>query len=115
MPLDNGALVKILTEPKNALIKQYQHLFSLEGAQLEFTDDSLTAFADRAMKRQTGARALRAVLEEMMLNLMYDLPDTDSAGVTYIVDRDAVESSCSLSQLATKQQKNESACGEILT
>ncbi|MFG0329335.1 MAG: ATP-dependent Clp protease ATP-binding subunit ClpX [Phycisphaerales bacterium] len=105
MPLDTSALVQILTEPKNALIKQYQHLFSLEGATLEFTDDALELLADRALKRDTGARALRAVMEEFMLELMYDLPEANSQGMTYIVDRDAVENRATLDQLTTKKQK----------
>ncbi len=105
MPLDFDALIQIMTEPKNALIKQYQHLFSLEGAQLEFTDDALRCFAERAMARQTGARALRAVLEEVMLDIMYELPDANSEGVTYIIDRQAVESRRHLNQLATRRKK----------
>ncbi|MCL4195988.1 MAG: ATP-dependent Clp protease ATP-binding subunit ClpX [Phycisphaerales bacterium] len=105
MPLDFEALIQIMTEPKNALIKQYQHLFSLEGAQLEFTDDALRCFAERAMARQTGARALRAVLEEVMLEIMYELPDAGAEGVTYVIDRQAVESRRRLSQLATRRKK----------
>lgn len=105
MPLDFEALIQIMTEPKNALIKQYQHLFSLEGAQLEFTDDALRCFAERAMARQTGARALRAVLEEVMLEVMYELPDAGAEGVTYVIDRQAVEGRCRLSQLATRRKK----------
>ena len=78
MTLDSTALVQILTEPKNALVKQYQHMFSLEGATLEFTQDALDLLADRAMKRDTGPRALRAVLDEFMINVMYELPESQS-------------------------------------
>ena len=72
--LDEEALVKILTEPKNALVKQYQKLFELDGVSLEFKDEALTAVAREAMRRKTGARGLRAILEDVMLNVMYDIP-----------------------------------------
>ena len=72
--LDRDALVKILVEPRNALVKQYQKFFELENVELEFTDDSLQAIADQAILRATGARGLRAILEEVLLNVMYDLP-----------------------------------------
>jgi len=99
MPLTREAMIQILTEPKNALIKQFQHLFTLENCKLEFTESALEALAERAMKRDTGARALRAVLDEVMLDMMYELPDRDNAGVTYILDADAIESKLSLSEL----------------
>jgi ATP-dependent Clp protease ATP-binding subunit ClpX len=70
------ALVRILTEPKNALIKQYKKLFELEGVKLKFTDEVLVAIAKDAIKRKSGARGLRAVLESAMLEIMYDLPST---------------------------------------
>jgi ATP-dependent Clp protease ATP-binding subunit ClpX len=72
--LDEGALVRILREPKNAIIKQYQRYFELEKVRLKFTDDAVAAVAREAMKRGTGARGLRAVLEEVMLEVMYELP-----------------------------------------
>ena len=72
--LDEPALVRILTEPKNALIKQYQKFFELEKVRLKFTDDALAAIAGEALKRGTGARGLRAMLEEVMLDVMYELP-----------------------------------------
>jgi len=75
--LDNEALVQILTEPRNALIKQYQKLFELDGVELEFTDDAITAIADKAMERGTGARGLRAIIEEVLLNVMYDVPSRE--------------------------------------
>ncbi|MDA1201942.1 MAG: ATP-dependent Clp protease ATP-binding subunit ClpX, partial [Planctomycetota bacterium] len=74
-PLDDVALVKVLTEPKNALVKQYQKLFELENCKLEFTDDGLLAIARRAMKKETGARGLRSIMEDVMLDIMFDLPD----------------------------------------
>ncbi len=73
--LDEAALVKILTEPKNALVKQYSTLFTMEGAQLEFEPDALTAIASQAIKRNTGARGLRSIMEGLLLGTMFDLPD----------------------------------------
>ncbi|MCO5385833.1 MAG: ATP-dependent Clp protease ATP-binding subunit ClpX [Desulfosporosinus sp.] len=72
--LDEAALVRILTEPKNALIKQYQKLMELDGVTLEFKDATLTSIASEAIRRNTGARGLRSILEDLMLNVMYDLP-----------------------------------------
>lgn len=72
--LDEEALVKILTEPKNALAKQYQKLFEMDGVALEFKDEALHAVAKEAVRRKTGARGLRAILEDIMLNVMYDIP-----------------------------------------
>jgi ATP-dependent Clp protease ATP-binding subunit ClpX len=72
--LDVAALVQILTEPRNALVKQYQKLFELDGVAPEFTDDAVAAIADKAMERGTGARGLRAIIEEVLLNVMYDVP-----------------------------------------
>lgn len=72
--LDEGALIRILTEPKNALIKQYQKLFEMDGAALEITEDALQVVAKEAIKRNTGARGLRAILEGIMLDVMYDIP-----------------------------------------
>lgn len=86
MPLTTEVLMNVLTEPKNALVRQYQHLFSIEGAKLTFTHTALQAIADKAIKRDTGARALRAVMEEMMIGLMYELPDMDNEGAEYVID-----------------------------
>jgi ATP-dependent Clp protease ATP-binding subunit ClpX len=74
------ALVQILTEPRNALIKQYQKLFELDGVELEFTDDAVEAIADKAMERGTGARGLRAIIEEVLLHVMYDVPSREDVG-----------------------------------
>jgi len=89
--LDRDALVRILTEPRNALIKQYRKLFRLDGVDLEFTLDAVEAIADLALLRRTGARALRAILEEVLLPVMYDVPGRDDIE-RVVVDRDAVES-----------------------
>jgi ATP-dependent Clp protease ATP-binding subunit ClpX len=75
--LDEGALKNILTEPKNALTKQYRKLFEMEDVDLKFTDDSLTAIAQKAIVRKTGARGLRAIMEEALMELMYDIPGMD--------------------------------------
>jgi ATP-dependent Clp protease ATP-binding subunit ClpX len=88
--LSTDAMMQVLTEPRNALVKQYQHLFALEDAKLTFTDGALRAVARRAAKRDTGARALRAVMEEMMLELLYELPEHDNRGVEYVIDENAV-------------------------
>ncbi|MGZ8190442.1 MAG: ATP-dependent Clp protease ATP-binding subunit ClpX [Methylococcaceae bacterium] len=76
--LDEHALIQILTEPKNALIKQYKHLFEMEGAELEFREDSLGAIARKSMERKTGARGLRTIVENVLLNTMYELPSADN-------------------------------------
>jgi ATP-dependent Clp protease ATP-binding subunit ClpX len=75
--LDEVALIEILTEPKNALIKQYKKFFEFDKVELDFTEDALEAVADQSMLRGTGARGLRAILEEVLLNVMYDLPSQD--------------------------------------
>jgi ATP-dependent Clp protease ATP-binding subunit ClpX len=75
--LDRDALIQILTEPRNALIKQYQRIFEIDGVRLEFSEDALEAIADLAILRETGARGLRAILEEVLLNTMYELPSRD--------------------------------------
>jgi ATP-dependent Clp protease ATP-binding subunit ClpX len=81
--LDEKALIQILTEPKNALVKQYQRLFKLEGVELEIREDALLAVAKRAMERKTGARGLRSILERCLLEVMFDLPSLD--GVKKVV------------------------------
>ena len=88
-PLNEAALVQVLKEPKNALVKQYQKLFGMESCTLEFTDEALGAIARRAMSRETGARGLRAIMEDVMLDLMFDLPE--HAGSTYVIDEPHVE------------------------
>ncbi|MCL2804242.1 MAG: ATP-dependent Clp protease ATP-binding subunit ClpX [Micrococcales bacterium] len=76
-PLDRDSLIQILTKPRNALVKQYQKMFELDGVTLEFTDDALESIADQAMKRGTGARGLRAIMEEVLQPLMFDVPSRD--------------------------------------
>ena len=72
--LDKEALIQILTEPKNALVRQYRRLFELDGVDLDFSDDAMEAIAEQAILRGTGARGLRAIMEEVLLSVMYDIP-----------------------------------------
>jgi ATP-dependent Clp protease ATP-binding subunit ClpX len=87
--LDEVALIEILTQPKNALIKQYQHLFEMEGAELEFREDSLSAIAKKAMERKTGARGLRTIVENVLLDTMYELPSVDNV-IKVVVDEGVI-------------------------
>ena len=87
--LEKDALVQILTEPRNALVRQYRKIFEFEDVELEFSDDALDAVAEEAIKRATGARGLRAILEEVLLDTMYDLPGRDDIA-RVVIDRDVV-------------------------
>ncbi|MDF2711110.1 MAG: ATP-dependent Clp protease ATP-binding subunit ClpX [Nonomuraea muscovyensis] len=88
-PLDRAALVRILTEPRNALTRQYQRLLELDGVELEFAEDAVGAIADQALLRRTGARAARAILEEVLLNVMYEVPSRDDVA-RVVITRDTV-------------------------
>jgi ATP-dependent Clp protease ATP-binding subunit ClpX len=105
-PLDVETLVMILTEPKNALVRQYQHFFSMENAELEFTTDALEMLASRAIERNTGARALRSVMEEVMLDLMYDLPDMQNNNTKYVMDAKAIEEQHSLEKIRVAHKES---------
>lgn len=87
--LDKSALIDILTKPKNALVKQYKRLFEMDGVQLEVEDSALEAIADKAIERKIGARGLRAIIEEIMLDVMYDIPSRDNIEKC-VVDKDTV-------------------------
>ena len=102
MPLTEEAMVNILTEPKNALMRQYQYLFQLEGAKLSFTSKALHAIARKALSRETGARGLRAVMEETMIDLMYELPDANARGSEFVIDEGNVYTRSKLSDLRVK-------------
>ena len=91
--LTEEALVKILSEPKNALVKQYQALFDLDGVKLEFTEDALKAIAHMAVERKTGARGLRSIMESIMMDVMYEIPSDSTIGICTIT-RDVVEGRC---------------------
>jgi ATP-dependent Clp protease ATP-binding subunit ClpX len=87
--LDESALVDILTQPKNALVKQYMKFFEFDGVELEFTDDAMRAISEQAIQRGTGARGLRAIMEEVLLNVMYELPSREDV-TKCLFDRDVV-------------------------
>jgi len=107
--LDENALIDILTRPKNALIRQYKKFFEMENASLEFTDDALHALARKALKRDTGARALRSIAEHLMVDLMYKLPE-EPKGARYVITRDIVEGKADLfTARKRKKAKKESA------
>jgi ATP-dependent Clp protease ATP-binding subunit ClpX len=103
-PLDVDTLISILTEPKNALVKQYQRFFRMENCELEFTRGALELIAERALKRDTGARALRAVCEEIMLDLMYRLPDQQHGG-KFVITEEVVEGRQKLFELKPERRK----------
>ena len=84
--LDEDALVKILKEPKNAIIKQYQKLLALDEVDLQFDDGALSAIARRAIQKKTGARALRSIIEELMLDIMFQIPKDDNIGRVTITE-----------------------------
>jgi ATP-dependent Clp protease ATP-binding subunit ClpX len=86
-PLDLDSLVRILTEPRNALVRQYQKFFELEGAELEFTPEALREVAGKAKSRDTGARGLRSIVEEVMTDIMFELPDIDPKGKFVVTDK----------------------------
>lgn len=102
-PLDEEGLVRVLTEPKNALVKQYQSLFKMEHCDLRFTDGALRAIASRAKRKDTGARGLRSIIEEVMLDIMYDLPEQE-AGSTFVITEDIVEGRDNLFQVQPKSK-----------
>ena len=87
--LDKAALIKILQEPKNALVKQYQHFLAMDNVELEFEPEALEAIAEEALKRSAGARGLRAIIESVMRNVMYDVPSRSDV-VKCIVTADAI-------------------------
>jgi ATP-dependent Clp protease ATP-binding subunit ClpX len=91
--LDEVALVSILTEPKNALVKQYQKLFSMEGVSLIFEDDAIPAVARLALERKTGARGLRSIMESVLLDVMYELP-SDKSVEEVVITKDVIEGKC---------------------
>ena len=82
--LDKKALVRILTEPKNSLVKQYQKIFNIDGVNLQFTDGALEAIAQRAIDRKTGARGLRSIMEETLTGLMFDIPSDETVEAVVI-------------------------------
>jgi ATP-dependent Clp protease ATP-binding subunit ClpX len=108
--LDEDALITILTEPKNALVKQYQRLFELEDAQLTFTDDALRAIAKRAIERKTGARGLRSIMEDILLDTMFDLPGMDTV-TEVVVNEEAVGADAAPLMIHDEGKKESASAG----
>jgi len=106
--LDEDALVQILTEPKNALVKQYKRLFDMENTELTFTDDALKAVAKKAIERKTGARGLRSILENLLLNTMYELPDLEGIEEVVVNDDTVQESKEPVYVFADKKKTSKS-------
>ncbi|MBK9219378.1 MAG: ATP-dependent Clp protease ATP-binding subunit ClpX [Uliginosibacterium sp.] len=102
--LEESALIQILTEPKNALVKQYQKLFSMEGVELEIRQDALAAIARRALKRKTGARGLRSILEAVLLDVMYELPSVENVSKV-VVDENTIDAGAQPLMIYTEQAK----------
>ena len=107
-PLDEEGLVRVLTEPKNALTKQYESLFAMEKSELQFTEDALRGIARRAMSKGTGARGLRSIIEEVMLDIMFDLPEQKDGG-TYVLSGDVVSGEKDLFGKDQAKRRNKSA------
>jgi ATP-dependent Clp protease ATP-binding subunit ClpX len=106
--LDRQALIDILTKPKNALIKQYKKFFEFDGVELEFVDDALEAISDQCLLRGTGARGLRAILEEVLLNVMYELPSRKDV-TKCVIDRDVVLSGVNPTLVPRTEKEKEKA------
>ncbi len=107
-PLDVEAMIRILTEPKNALVKQYHSLLAMEKAELSFTDEALRLIAERAMEKETGARGLRSIIEEVMLDIMFDLPE-QTPGSRYTVNEDVVAGNEKLVPVPAAEAKSKTA------
>ncbi len=103
--LNEQALIKVLTEPKNAIIKQYKTLFDMEDVALTITDDALIAIAKKAIERKTGARGLRAIMEENLLDLMYDIPDKKDI-TEIVVDAKVINTGCAPTYVRKKHKKS---------
>jgi len=103
--LDEEALVRILTEPKNALVKQYQKLFEMDGVSLEFEQEALKLVAKKAIERKTGARGLRAILEDIMLNVMYEIPSRDDIEKC-IITKETIENHSEPITILSEEQRN---------
>jgi len=110
MDLDEDALVTILTEPKNALVKQYQKLFDIEGVDLSFTDEALRAIAKRAIARKTGARGLRSIMEDILLDTMFDLPSLENVSEV-VVNEEAVSSEATPLIIYAEAKKGTASAG----
>jgi ATP-dependent Clp protease ATP-binding subunit ClpX len=105
MPLDVDALMKVVSEPRNALVRQYQKLFEMENAELEFTEDAVRAIAKKAHEKKTGARGLRSIIEELMLDIMFELPE-QGAGRRYVVTPEVVMGQARLFPVSETKHKS---------
>ena len=105
--LDKHALIRILQEPKNSLVKQYKALFELDGVGLEFDDSAIEAIADKALERKTGARGLRAIMESVMLDMMYTIPSDESIS-RCVIDKDTVEKNLAIEDITARIEDKES-------
>ena len=101
--LDKESLVQILSEPQNALVKQYTRLFEMDGVELEFTEDALEAIADQAIQRGTGARGLRAIMEEVLLPVMYEIPSRDDVAKVVVTTETVQDNVCRPSCRASRR------------
>ncbi|MBV6639046.1 MAG: AAA family ATPase, partial [Mameliella sp.] len=108
--LDEDALVTILTQPKNALVKQYQRLFEMEDTKLDFTDDALSAIAKKAIERKTGARGLRSILEGILLDTMFELPGMEEV-TEVVVNEESVTSEAKPLMIYADQKKEGASAG----
>jgi len=108
--LDEDALVIILTEPKNALVKQYQRLFELEDAKLTFTEDALSAIAKKAIERKTGARGLRSIMENILLDTMFELPGMESVNEV-VVNEESVNAGAKPLMIHEDSKKEPASAG----
>ncbi|MBS1673325.1 MAG: ATP-dependent Clp protease ATP-binding subunit ClpX, partial [Actinobacteria bacterium] len=104
-PLDQAALIDILTGPRNALVKQYQRMFQLDGVELEFEDDALKSIADLAVLRKTGARGLRAILEDVLGPIMFEIPSAEDVQKV-VVTRAAVDEGAAPTLVLARKRKS---------
>ncbi|MGZ4996011.1 MAG: ATP-dependent Clp protease ATP-binding subunit ClpX, partial [Methylobacter sp.] len=109
-PLDVDALIRVLTEPKNALVRQYQQLFAYEGVELKFEHDALAEIAQKAIERETGARGLRSIMEQILRKTMFDIPSVDDVEQC-IVDADVVKGEGQI-KLVKKDEPKRQQAGE---
>ena len=104
-PLDQDALIDILTGPRNALVKQYQRMFEIDDVELDFEEDALRAIADLAVERKTGARGLRAILEDVLGPIMFEIPSADDVKKV-VVTRDSVEEGAAPTVVMERKRKS---------
>ena len=104
-PLDNDAMVRVLKEPRNALVKQYHEIFAMDNAELEFTEEALRAIAVKAQAKETGARGLRSIIESVMLDIMFELPE-QPAGSQYVITEEIVDGRERLIPMPEKKPKS---------